>query len=116
MACPALLGVVVYHSIWTHLDNEGNLRQKLKNTLSPPLSLEDKTEGGGWDGEGSKNLEEVQHLHLHHWGVGDRRRVSSGRQSSCSTVRLHKRRASRSRSRRAVDGGDSPFEAGRDWI
>ena len=115
MASPALLGVVVYHSIWTHLDNKENLWQQLKNTLSPPLSLEDKTEGGEWDGEGSKNLEEVQHLH--HWGVEDRHRVASGRQSSCSTVRLHKRRGSRSRSRRAVDdGGDSPFEAGRGWI
>ena len=115
MAGPALLGVVVYHSIWTHLDNEGNLRQKLKDTFSPPLSLEDTAEGGGgWDGEGSKNLEAAHQNHQQ--GVGNRRRVASGRQSSCSTVRLHRRRASRSRSRRAVDGGGSPFEAGRGWI
>ena len=87
----------------------------MNNSFSPPLSLEDKTEGGRWDGEGSKSLEAAQH----HWGgVGDRRRVASGRQSSCSTARPRRRLASRSRSRRAVadDGVDSPPSAGRDWI
>ena len=39
MARPTLLGVVVYHSIWTHLDDEENLRQGLQKRLSHLLSL-----------------------------------------------------------------------------
>ena len=89
------------------------------NTFSPPLSLEDTAEGGGgWDGEGSRNLEVAHHgaRHQNHQrGVGSRRRVASGRQSSCSTARRRRRQASHSRSRRAVEGGGSPW-AGRDWI
>ena len=88
---------------------------RLQNAFSPPLSLEDTAEGGGgWDGEGSKNLE-AAHRQNHQWAVGDRRRVASGRQSSCSTALHHRIPASHSKSRRAVEGGDSP-SAGRDSI
>ena len=107
MSSPALLRVVVDHSIGTHLHIGGWWFHKILS--SPPLYQEDKTEDVGRDGEGSRNLD-----------VARRSAVASGRRSPGSTMGPpYKRPASRSRSRRLTagdDGGQTPPWAGRGWI
>ena len=107
MSSPALLRVVVDHSIGTHLHIGGWWFHKI--LFSPPLYQEDKTEDVGRDGEGSRNLD-----------VARRSAVASGRRSPGSTMGPpYKRPASRSRSRRLTagdDGGQTPPWAGRGWI
>ena len=107
MSSPALLRVVVDHSIGTHLHIGSWWFHKILS--SPPLYQEDKTEDVGRDGEGSRNLD-----------VARRSAVASGRRSPGSTMGPpYKRPASRSRSRRLTagdDGGQTPPWAGRGWI
>lgn len=107
MSSPALLRVVVDHSIGTHLHIGSWWFHKILS--SPPLYQEDKTEDVGRDGEGSRNLDVARHS-----------AVASGRRSPGSTMGPpYKRPASRSRSRRLTagdDGGQTPPWAGRGWI
>lgn len=107
MSSPALLRVVVDHSIGTHLHIGSWWFHKILS--SPPLYQEDKTEDVGRDGEGSRNLD-----------VARRSAVASGRRSPGSTMGPpYKRPASRSRSRRLTvgdDGGQTSPWAGRGWI
>lgn len=107
MSSPALLRVVVDHSIGTHLHIGSWWFHKILS--SPPLYQEDKTEDVGRDGEGSRNLD-----------VARRSAVASGRWSPGSTMGPpYKRPASRSRSRRLTvgdDGGQTSPWAGRGWI
>ena len=107
MSSPALLRVVVDHSIGTHLHIGSWWFHKILS--SPPLYQEDKTEDVGRDGEGSRNLD-----------VARRSAVASGRRSPGSTMGPpYKRPASRSRSTRLTagdDGGQTPPWAGRGWI
>ena len=107
MSSPALLRVVVDHSIGTHLHIGSWWFHKILS--SPPLYQEDKTEDVGRDGEGSRNLDVARHS-----------AVASGRRSPGSTMGPpYKRPASRSRSRRLTvgdDGGQTSPWAGRGWI
>ena len=111
MSSPALLRVVVDHSIGTHLRIGGWWFHKILS--SPPLYQEDKTEDVGRDGEGSRNLDVAI-------VVARRSAVASGRWSPGSTMGpRYKRLASRNRSRRLTvgdDGGQTPPWAGRGWI